>query len=82
MRKKRIAMIVPSLWNGGAEKVAADMSLYLSDAGYDVFFFLNQFDRKNSYHHKGREVVVMQEALWSTGNLCRQICQYQNYTQE
>ena len=79
MRKKRIAMIVPSLWNGGAEKVAADMSLYLSDAGYDVFFFLNQFDRKNSYHHKGREVVVMQEALWSTGNLCRQICQYQKW---
>lgn len=79
MRKKRIAMIVPSLWNGGAEKVAADMSLYLSDAGYDVYFFLNQFDRKSSYHHKGREVVVMQEALWSTGNLCRQIYQYEKW---
>lgn len=76
MRKKRIAMIVPTLWNGGAEKVAADMSIFLSDAGYDVFFFLNQYDRKNNYPHKGKEVVVMQEALCETGNLGKQIYQY------
>lgn len=58
MSGKTIALLVPRLYNGGAEKVAADMSIFLSNAGYHIVFFLDQFNLNACYNHKGKEVVI------------------------
>lgn len=68
MRKRVVALMVPTLYNGGAEKVAADMSIFLTDAGYKVYFFLDAFDKKCCYRHKGREIVINADSPFSGEN--------------
>lgn len=52
-KMKRIALIVPTLSNGGAEKVAADLSIYFYGKGYKVFFFLTHNSSLSDYLYKG-----------------------------
>lgn len=56
--KKRIAIICPSLNHGGAEKVAADLSIYFADRGYDVFLFLQEMPVNGDYIYKGKSVQL------------------------
>lgn len=57
MSKVSIAIITPSLGNGGAERVSSQVSIFLSNLGYDVTVFAaysNQdFQFKGTYVHLG-----------------------------
>jgi glycosyltransferase involved in cell wall biosynthesis len=51
-KKKRVGLLIPNLQSGGAERVLSLTSQLLSEAGYDVYFFI--FDNTNiSYHYSG-----------------------------
>lgn len=53
-RTKNIAIIVNSLSTGGAEKVAAMLSVHLFEQGKNVYLMLDDYDRKKSYQHRGK----------------------------
>lgn len=55
---KRIALIVPSIEGGGAEKVAADLSLYFARKGYEVFFLVRDMPLSGGYMHSGRVIQI------------------------
>lgn len=67
MSKVSIAIITPSLGNGGAERVASVVSILLSDLGYDVAIFAaypnRNFPFKGTYlhlgHSKKRNIVFL-----------------------
>lgn len=63
--KKNIAIITSNLYNGGAEKIAAMLSDYLTERGYNVYLFLDHFYGYKEYHYSGR--VVRMRAV-KTGN--------------
>lgn len=73
MHKKTIALLIPTLCNGGAEKIAADMSIFFSDAGFRVVLFLENFNKRNCYKHKGKEIVIHTDSAWDSGCLAKQI---------
>ncbi len=73
MKKKTVALIIPTLCNGGAEKIAADMSIFLSEAGFRVVFFLEQFDKNDCYRHIGKEVVIKADSAWDNSKLIKQM---------
>lgn len=56
--KKNIAIIIPSLKTGGAEKVAAMLSRYLSQRGHSVTLFLENPSRKGAFAYGGRIVAL------------------------
>lgn len=64
--RKRVAIIVWSLYGGGMERVAAQLSIMLSDCGYDVCFFVGCFDKRRVYKHKGN-VIVLPFIFWHNG---------------
>ncbi len=66
--KKNIAILVPTLSNGGAERVAADLSIYLHALGYRVFFFLDKYDKNDCYCHEGKEIVIQTKPWWGEKN--------------
>ena len=51
MKKTKIATIIPSLQNGGAERVASTLSLHFPE-NYEQFFFFFSKESK-TYEHKG-----------------------------
>lgn len=51
MKKKRLAMIVPSLSDGGAEKVAANLSIIYKELGYEVYIIL--YENRVSFDYEG-----------------------------
>ncbi len=53
----RIAILVPSLENGGMERFAARLSLLLEQRGMKVFLFLLRYNRQKAYIHGGKIVV-------------------------
>ncbi len=55
---KRIALMVPTLNNGGAEKVAADLSIYFEQKGYEVIIFTEDRQRHTEHEHSGKMVYV------------------------
>ncbi len=57
-RKKRIAIIVHSLYGGGMERVAAQLSEMFSDAGYEVYIFLGVFQQRKNYLYKGNVILI------------------------
>lgn len=68
-KRKKLAMIVSSLYGGGMERVAAQLSIILSNLGYDVFILVNGFDKRKAYKHKGKIIVLPQisfkgKCLW------------------
>lgn len=74
--KKTIALLVPRLYNGGAEKVAADMSFFLNKAGYRVVFFLDEFHEHRCYRHSGEVEVIKADSYWNNGCLANQWYHY------
>lgn len=48
---KKIGMLVPSLSDGGAEKVAANLSIIYTELGYDVYTIL--YENKVSFEYNG-----------------------------
>lgn len=62
--KGTIALLIPSLYGGGAEKVAADMSIFLSDEGYRVLLFVDEFDKNHCYYHRGEVCVIHTDSAW------------------
>lgn len=74
--KETIALLVPRLYNGGAEKVAADMSIFLSRAGYRIVLFLDEFHEKECYKHSGKVEVIEADPYWNNKCLARQWYHY------
>ena len=52
-----IAILIPTLCNGGAERVAAELSKYYSQKEHNVYIFTEQRDRKR-YDFAGRFVTL------------------------
>lgn len=51
IEKKKIALVTVTLSDGGAERVAADLSIYFDAMGYEVHHIV--FSGKIEYNHKG-----------------------------
>lgn len=51
--QKNIAIIIPSLSGGGAERVASLLSRYFVNKNNNVFFFLEKYDKRTAYPHSG-----------------------------
>lgn len=49
---KKIGILVPSLSDGGAEKVAANLSIIYEELGYDVYIIL--YENKVSFEYNGK----------------------------
>lgn len=58
MSKFKIAIMVPTLNNGGAEKVAADLSIYFEQKGYEIFIFSQSKQKLKDYNHGGKIICV------------------------
>lgn len=56
--RKKIGLLLTSLYNGGAEKVAADLSIYFSERGYDVIIFITSDTITKKYPYQGIVVYV------------------------
>ena len=54
----RLAMILPDLNYGGIENVACCMSRMFTKNGYEVYFFLNTYDKEKSFSHIGKIKMV------------------------
>lgn len=62
MNKQRIAIMVPDINNGGAEKVAADLSIYFEQKSYKVFIFVESRQKCKDYPYGGKLVYVNRKA--------------------
>lgn len=51
MKVKKLAIIVPSLSDGGAEKVAANLSIIYKELGYEVYIIL--YENRVSFDYEG-----------------------------
>lgn len=54
----KVGIMIGSLSGGGMERVAAQLSVMLSDAGAEVYFFLCGFDKRKAYEYKGKINVI------------------------
>ena len=69
----RVAIMVSQLNGGGAEKVAADLSIMLSqNSKYEVYLFLDTFSPKESYGYKGKKVISKRRKLVKGGSRVKQ----------
>lgn len=64
-KKNRIAMILPNLNCGGVENVACNMSRMFSRNGYEVYFFLNTYNKEKSFDYSGK-IKVVPYKMWET----------------
>ena len=60
-----IAIIVDSLYSGGAEKSAALLSRVLAGAGHQIYLLVDHYNGKKSYRHAG---LVVRTCTGGTGN--------------
>ena len=58
MTGKRVAIIISGLYGGGMERVAAQLSIMLSEAGYVAYIMLGGYDKGKIYKHKGKIITV------------------------
>ena len=72
-KRKKIAMIVSSLYGGGMERVAAQLSIIFTDFGYDVYILVDGFNKKNTYKYKGKIIVLSQMDFDSNNQLREEI---------
>lgn len=70
---QRVAIMVGRLSDGGMERVAAQLSVMLSDFGFDVYILTGVFDEKRSYKHKGRIITFPYTFFDGSGNLVKEI---------
>ena len=48
MKHKKIAILVHGLYGGGMERVAAQLSIMLSDAGCDTYLIVGGFNKRET----------------------------------
>lgn len=58
MIRKKVAIVVNSLYGGGMERVAAQLSIMLSDAGYDIYIIVSSYDKRKAYKHKAKIITL------------------------
>ncbi len=58
MGRKRVAILVQGLYGGGMERVAAQLSIMLSDAGYDTYILVRGFNKRKAYRYKGKIISI------------------------
>lgn len=69
-KSKTIALIVPYIGGGGAERVAADLSIYFSSRNYQVLFFVQRhLSDAEAYPHEGMQIVVPMEYIYQGDNV-------------
>lgn len=62
-KKKNIALLLPVLSGGGAERVASELSRFLEREGHNVFVFTEK--RYTDYEYAGRIVILRPEKAMS-----------------
>lgn len=58
MKHKKIAILVHGLYGGGMERVAAQLSIMLSDAGCDTYLIVGGFNKRETYQYKGKIITI------------------------
>ena len=58
MIRKKVAIVVNSLYGGGMERVAAQLSIMLSDAGYDIYIIVSSYNKRKAYKHKAKIITL------------------------
>lgn len=66
MIKKTIGLVLPKICDGGAEKVAADLSIYFERKGYKVVFFVKNKPSYKAYKYAGEVVVIPMSQIDNT----------------
>lgn len=68
--KKTIALLIPSLSGGGAERVAANLSIDLAEMGYEVILICRKSAKKDMpYEHSGKIIMLQVEESHYTGKV-------------
>ena len=67
-KRKKVARLVSSLNGGGMERVAAQLSIFLSNFGHEVYILVDEYNRKNAYKHKGN-IIVLPQMCFNNDNL-------------
>lgn len=70
---QKVAIMVGCLSGGGMERVAAQLSMMLSDSDYEVYILVCTFDRKRSYDHRGRVITFPYTFFNKSGNAIKEI---------
>lgn len=52
----RIAFLLCDLERGGIQRVAVNLGNMFINKGYEVFYFVQSYDKKKSYNHKGKVI--------------------------
>ena len=73
MGKTRIAIMIPTISSGGAEKVAADMSIYFQQRGFEVFIFVEYMQKLKDYAHGGKLICVERKLSIKSGYSSRKM---------
>lgn len=69
MEQKKIGILVPSLSDGGAEKVAANLSIIYDELGYDVYLLL--YENRISFDYKGKVINLGIKKRLGAGKLLK-----------
>lgn len=69
-KDKTIALIIPYIGGGGAERVAADLSTYFSSRNYKVLFLVQRsLSDAEAYPHEGMQIVIPMEYIYQDNNM-------------
>lgn len=69
-KDKTIALIVPYIGGGGAERVAADLSIYFSSQNYQVLFFVQRcLPNSEAYPYEGMQIKIPMEYIYQGDNI-------------
>ena len=58
MKRRKVAIVVHGLYGGGMERVAAQISIMLSDAGCDPYIIVGGFNKREAYKYGGKIITV------------------------
>ena len=60
-KKYNIAILLPTLDRGGAERVATELSHYFHERNYNVYLFVNKLNRVVDYPYSGTAIEIPKE---------------------
>lgn len=61
----KIALMLPALAGGGAERVASELSRFFTREGYQVYIFTEK--KRTGYQYEGEIVLLKPEIKWNLG---------------